>query len=208
MADKTIKQLTTEITSMAADDWVIVQRDSDSVTAKVKNSNLLADGTVTNDNLSVATGELGGAWQSYAPTWASSGTQPAIGNGSIAGFYQKIGRTVRCRVLIVVGTTTTGGSGTYTISVPTPMLAASDASAVSVYMPLGQATLYDASNTGLPGWVRFSSTTAVAVGTITTFSGTNPVNLNSTAAVWSATNPAAPASGDRYAMNFEYEAGA
>ena len=38
MADKTIKQLTTEFTSLTADDYFIAQRDTDNVTGKVKNS--------------------------------------------------------------------------------------------------------------------------------------------------------------------------
>jgi hypothetical protein len=38
MADKTVKQLTTEFTSLTADDYFIAQRDTDNVTGKVKNS--------------------------------------------------------------------------------------------------------------------------------------------------------------------------
>lgn len=41
MANKTIKQITTEITSVARDDWLLVQRDTDNVNGKVRSSNLL-----------------------------------------------------------------------------------------------------------------------------------------------------------------------
>ena len=59
-----------------------------------------------------------GAWTAYTPTWASSGTQPAIGNGSILGRYVQVGKTVTVMINLVMGTTTTFGTGTYTFTVP------------------------------------------------------------------------------------------
>jgi hypothetical protein len=58
------------------------------------------------------------AWQAYTPTWASSGTQPAIGNGVITGRYVQTGKIVRVSVRILMGSTTTYGTGTYSISLP------------------------------------------------------------------------------------------
>src|SRR5882672_3849200 len=37
---------------------------------------------------------LGAAWTAYTPVWGSSGTAPAIGNGSLTGFFIQVGKTV------------------------------------------------------------------------------------------------------------------
>jgi hypothetical protein len=57
----------------------------------------------------------------FTPTWAAtSGSAPAIGNGTIQGFYRRVGDSVQIRYQIVSGTTTTyGNAGWYTFSVPT-----------------------------------------------------------------------------------------
>lgn len=44
MANKTIKQLSTEITTLQPDDWFVVQQDADNVTGKAKASNVFAGG--------------------------------------------------------------------------------------------------------------------------------------------------------------------
>lgn len=57
-------------------------------------------------------------WMTYTPTWASSGTQPAIGNGTSVGSYMIRGRNCSIKLRIQAGTTTTFGTGTYTVSIP------------------------------------------------------------------------------------------
>lgn len=57
-------------------------------------------------------------WTTYTPTWVSSGTQPTIGNGSITGRYQKVGKTVFFEMELTFGTTTTPGTGTYQFGLP------------------------------------------------------------------------------------------
>lgn len=59
-----------------------------------------------------------GAWTTYTPTWASTGTAPVIGNGTLQGRFVKIGKIGQAIILIVVGSTTTFGTGTYTFSMP------------------------------------------------------------------------------------------
>lgn len=51
-----------------------------------------------------------GAWTSYTPTWTASAGAVAIGNGSLAGAYRRIGKTVDFRMLWVAGSTTTFGT--------------------------------------------------------------------------------------------------
>lgn len=57
-------------------------------------------------------------WVAYTPSWMASTTNPTIGNGSILGRYQKLGRTVIYDVTVSAGSTTTFGSGTYSFSLP------------------------------------------------------------------------------------------
>jgi hypothetical protein len=59
-----------------------------------------------------------GAWTSYNPVWASTGTQPSIGNGTLTGEYRLVGKTCTMRMSIVAGTTTAFGSGFYSFTVP------------------------------------------------------------------------------------------
>lgn len=60
-----------------------------------------------------------GDWQAYTPTWAcASGTNPAIGNGTISARYTIIGKTVSVSLRLVAGSTTTFGTGPWTFSVP------------------------------------------------------------------------------------------
>lgn len=59
-----------------------------------------------------------GAWGSYTPTWGAS-SAPAIGNGTISGGYSQIQKTVHFRVGVTFGTTTTFGTGNYTLTIPT-----------------------------------------------------------------------------------------
>lgn len=63
---------------------------------------------------------IGGAWQTYTPSWLSTGTAPAIGNGTRAGRYIQIGKTVICTVSISFGSTTTYGTGEYFFGLPLP----------------------------------------------------------------------------------------
>ncbi|MEU1559521.1 hypothetical protein ABZ504_03245 [Streptomyces mirabilis] len=58
------------------------------------------------------------AWTAYTPSWTSSGTAPALGNGTILGRYMKFGRTVVCHINLVTGSTSTYGTGAYNFSLP------------------------------------------------------------------------------------------
>lgn len=76
--------------------------------------------THVRDNLKA----VGDAWTSYTPTWGSSGTQPAVGNGTIVGAYMQAGKLVHARVTLTMGSTTTYGTGNYTLTLPVAAKAA------------------------------------------------------------------------------------
>lgn len=59
-----------------------------------------------------------GAWTAYTPTWTSTGTAPALGNGTLVGAYAQIGKTVIFRFAFTAGSTSTYGSGSYIFSYP------------------------------------------------------------------------------------------
>jgi hypothetical protein len=60
-----------------------------------------------------------GVWTTYAPTWTTSATAPAIGNGQLLGSYCKAGRACHVRIDIVGGSTTTWGTGgSYRLGLP------------------------------------------------------------------------------------------
>jgi hypothetical protein len=59
-----------------------------------------------------------GVWQTYTPDWHGTTTNPALGNGTITGRYMVDGKTVRVEINLVMGSTTTYGSGVWSWSLP------------------------------------------------------------------------------------------
>lgn len=61
---------------------------------------------------------LSDAWSSYTPTWAASGTAVSLGNGTQTGKYLQVGKFVVAKFNITMGSSTTYGTGTYTVAAP------------------------------------------------------------------------------------------
>jgi len=57
-------------------------------------------------------------WNTYVPAWTGSTTNPVIGNGGLSGVYFRAGKTGVMSFSIDMGSTTTFGSGTYSIGLP------------------------------------------------------------------------------------------
>lgn len=122
-------------------------------------------------------------WVSYTPTWSSAVTPPAIGNGTLLGFYRRVGDSVELSISLTSGTTTTFGSANaYTFTMPsglvadTTKLAGLDPSSI-VGFALAFAT---SSLTQFGGEVELSTTTTVLIRAEGGGTG-----------AWSSTNPAA-----------------
>ncbi|MGW6566435.1 hypothetical protein [Streptomyces sp. NPDC054975] len=86
-------------------------------------------------------------WVSYTPSWTAS-SNPSIGNGSLAGRYKLIGKLCMAQIEIVMGTTTTFGTGTWNLSLP--FTAASPASTSANWVYLGSSRAHSAT-TWFPG---------------------------------------------------------
>lgn len=67
------------------------------------------------------------AWTAYTPAWTGSTTNPVIGNGTLVGRSGRIGKTiVGCKAVVLGGTTTTVGSGVYSLSLPFASIAGTE----------------------------------------------------------------------------------
>jgi hypothetical protein len=131
------------------------------------------------------------SWTSYTPEWSSAGTQPSIGNGSRTGKYKVIGKTCFVRGNIVMGSTTTFGTGEWYVSMP---LTASNADAILMTAQLldNLSAWYNATINGARA--GFSYKTAIQYQA--TGGTANDVN---------ATQPFTWVSGDRFLWNGSYE---
>jgi hypothetical protein len=75
---------------------------------------ITATGSVTINN-----NRIDDAWTSYTPTFTSNGgSQPALDNGTITGFYKVIGKTCFVRVKLNPGSGTTFGGGALLFGLP------------------------------------------------------------------------------------------
>lgn len=143
-------------------------------------------GSVVINNSSIDT-----AWTSYTPVWTAASTNPVIGNGTITGAYKVIGKTCFVRGNIVMGSSTTFGSGEWYVSMP---FTASHADAI-----LMTVTLLD------NGTAWYNATMA---GARAGFNYKAPIQYQSaglTANDVNATQPFTWASTDRFIWNGSYE---
>lgn len=89
------------------------------VTIAVNNDYTIANAAITDTFYSYQVNPDGyPGWFSYTPTWTSTGTAPAVGNGTIQGAFEVTGQKVIVKVRLTTGNTTTFGTGTYSFSYP------------------------------------------------------------------------------------------
>jgi hypothetical protein len=74
--------------------------------------------TTGNVFITGSTNAINTAWNSYTPVWTAASVNPVIGNGTVEGWYKVIGKTCFVRGNIVMGSTTTFGSGEWYVSMP------------------------------------------------------------------------------------------
>lgn len=136
----------------------------------------------------VATG-IQASWSTYTPTWGGT-SDPAIGNGVLSGRYMRVGKTITANITIVMGSTTTYGSGTWTLSLPVASVFTT-----TTYVNLGSVSMRDtsasANSTGVA--ILANQTTAQMV-------------VGSSNAFVSKTAPWTWANGDTLSVTLNYEA--
>lgn len=126
------------IGTLQAENWTMGIDNTDSGSFKINNGYTLGTNSTmalridTNENISIpgdvsitgsviipgSTIPIDTAWTSYTPQWTSGGTFPVLNNGTATGAYKVIGKTCFVRGIIVMGTTTTYGTGAWLISLP------------------------------------------------------------------------------------------
>ena len=74
---------------------------------------LVVSGSTTINNY-----RIDDAWTSYSVAWTSDGTAPALNNGTLTGYYKLIGKTCFVRVKLLIGSTSTMGTGAWQFSLP------------------------------------------------------------------------------------------
>lgn len=100
---------------------------------------------------------LGDPWTAYTPAWTATVTNPAILNGTIEGRYREIGKTIDYEIHILMGSTTTFGSGNYIFTLPPP-----PSRTTSSGWPMGTATIWDTNVLArLTRFPKYNSTTTV-----------------------------------------------
>jgi hypothetical protein len=57
-------------------------------------------------------------WRSFTPIWTSSGTAPVLGNGTLTGRWRQVGDSAQVEIVLTLGSTSTIGTGLYTLSLP------------------------------------------------------------------------------------------
>ena len=83
-------------------------------------NNTFASGAVVTNSGNIASATLDQTNVPYTPTWTSSGTQPVLGNGAISGLYDRNGKDIHAFGQLVIGSTTTFGTGAYQFGLPFP----------------------------------------------------------------------------------------
>jgi len=58
-------------------------------------------------------------WQTYTPSWTAATTNPSLGNGTLIGRWRRVGDTAEFSIDLIIGSTTTTGSGAWRFSIPT-----------------------------------------------------------------------------------------
>ena len=101
---------------------------------------------------------IGDPWTAYTPSWTSSGTAPAVGNGTLTGAWISAGKLATVRIVLLSGTTTTYGTGVYNFTLPATF-AGSQWDALG-----GSCVVRNQANTVSYGLAAFASGTGVASG--------------------------------------------
>jgi hypothetical protein len=134
----------------------------------------------------------GGTWTSYTPSWTASTTNPVLGNGTLTGRYSRVGNMVDFAIKMTAGSTTTFGSGPWSLSLPF--------TAASVIDMIGNVMVGDLS-VGTSGYSSGAAYIADGGTTVSPYAGGK-----GDMAIVSSLHPQTWANGDRLWVTGRYEA--
>jgi hypothetical protein len=127
------------------------------------------------------------AWSTYVPVWGATGTAPALGNGSLNGRYMKVGRTVHFEATMIMGSTSTYGTGSWTMTLPVATATKSttgnavlrfyDSSAGANYVGVGQ---IGSADTAARFFAQSGSTANIATGVPFVWAASDEFRLSGT----------------------------
>jgi hypothetical protein len=137
-----------------------------------------------------------GDWSTYTPAWTSTGTAPTAGNGTFAGRWTRIGKSIHLQAYILFGSTSNAGSGEWRFSLP--VAAASIGSGTRAWH--GSAVGTNPSTAYWPGTVIIEGGASV----LSVVSAT--VAAGSTGSRWGATVPYTWSNGHYLDLSITYEA--
>jgi hypothetical protein len=160
-------------------------------TAEISGSFNVSGSTNLTGSVTINQSRIDNGWTAYTPEWTAASVNPAIGDGTIEGYYKVIGKTCFVRGNIAMGSTTTFGTGEWYVSMP---FTASHADAI-----LMNATLLDNGT----AWYN-----ATMVGARAGFNHKAPIQYQNTGGTASDVNPTQPftwTTSDRFVWNGSYE---
>jgi hypothetical protein len=108
-------------------------------------------------------------WTSFSPEWLGASANPAILNGTITGYRRRVGDSMQGRIRIVMGSTTTYGTGTWLWTIPdgqridVAKWPGGGVSANSDVDVVGKAGLLDNGTASFPGYAMAYSPTQIMV---------------------------------------------
>lgn len=118
----------------------------------------------------------GSAWTTYTPTWSSTGTSPSLGNGTLFGEYTRNGDDCTAHGNLLMGSTTTYGTGEWRFLLPFPAATLAHAD----FHWTGSADALDRGTAWHSGVARVASAAShVMILSPTTASGGTPTEWNS-----------------------------
>ncbi|MFB7617833.1 hypothetical protein [Kitasatospora sp. NPDC056181] len=134
-----------------------------------------------------------GEWQTHIPVWTGSTVNPSLGNGTLTSRWCRVGRQITWIGTLSAGSTTNGGTGTWSMSLPVQ-------AAASGVVSVGTANYFAAGDNDYVGVCQISSNATTA-----TFSVKTSTNAQSFGAV-SNTVPVAAGSTSNLRWSITYEA--
>ena len=140
-------------------------------------------------------------WTAYTPTWASSGTAPSLGNGTLTGRYRRAANSdeVEVEIKLQWGSTTTSGTGFYNWTLPVTAAAA----AVTA-VETGSCQVTNSGDISQPG-VAVLATTTLVIGTMGPWPNA-ATTINNRGGQIAATSPFAFGNGDNITLRLTYQA--